>query len=179
MHIVQEKIADPNLIAKWKKQGYENLCCLRCIQVTDWAQKLTWTRKQGSWVNTFSDPWYQLCHQLHLPCAEEQTGGGKDRGVCPLRLQRLLWLDAALALTRALRHCNFVFKLHFRICWIKNGQLPMTVLTSLHFVFGVHPLPPFKVFSFFEEAQQMNIISVAWRFWMLRKRMMLPRILPR
>ena len=29
----QEKIADPNLIAKWKKQGYENLCCLRCIQV--------------------------------------------------------------------------------------------------------------------------------------------------
>ena len=30
---VQEKIADPNLIAKWKKQGYENLCCLRCIQV--------------------------------------------------------------------------------------------------------------------------------------------------
>ena len=29
----QEKIADANLIAKWKKQGYENLCCLRCIQV--------------------------------------------------------------------------------------------------------------------------------------------------
>ena len=34
-HYFQEKIADPNLIAKWKKQGYENLCCLRCIQVTN------------------------------------------------------------------------------------------------------------------------------------------------
>ncbi|VDN09952.1 unnamed protein product [Dibothriocephalus latus] len=26
---------DANLIAKWKKQGYENLCCLRCIQSRD------------------------------------------------------------------------------------------------------------------------------------------------
>ncbi|XP_049801570.1 protein BUD31 homolog isoform X2 [Schistocerca nitens] len=26
---------DKNLIAKWKKQGYENLCCLRCIQTRD------------------------------------------------------------------------------------------------------------------------------------------------
>ncbi|XP_016656504.1 protein BUD31 homolog isoform X2 [Acyrthosiphon pisum] len=32
---LQEKIADQNLIAKWKKQGYENLCCLRCIQTRD------------------------------------------------------------------------------------------------------------------------------------------------
>ena len=31
----QEKIADAALIAKWKKQGYENLCCLRCIQTRD------------------------------------------------------------------------------------------------------------------------------------------------
>ncbi|CAM9018249.1 hypothetical protein WICANDRAFT_77738 [Wickerhamomyces anomalus NRRL Y-366-8] len=23
---------DANLIAKWKKQGYENLCCIKCIQ---------------------------------------------------------------------------------------------------------------------------------------------------
>ena len=28
-------MADGNLIAKWKKQGYENLCCLRCIQTRD------------------------------------------------------------------------------------------------------------------------------------------------
>ncbi|GBG70975.1 hypothetical protein CBR_g8275 [Chara braunii] len=27
--------ADRNLIAKWKKNGYENLCCLRCIQPRD------------------------------------------------------------------------------------------------------------------------------------------------
>lgn len=30
-----ENIADKNLIAKWKKPGYENLCCLRCIQTRD------------------------------------------------------------------------------------------------------------------------------------------------
>lgn len=30
-----ERIADANLIAKWKKPGYENLCCLRCIQTRD------------------------------------------------------------------------------------------------------------------------------------------------
>ncbi|KAJ1978054.1 Component of the SF3b subcomplex of the U2 snRNP [Dimargaris xerosporica] len=27
--------ADANLIAKWKKQGYEKLCCTRCIQPKD------------------------------------------------------------------------------------------------------------------------------------------------
>ena len=32
---IKEKIADGSLIAKWKKQGYENLCCLRCIQTRD------------------------------------------------------------------------------------------------------------------------------------------------
>merc|ERR1712241_89605 len=32
---IKEKIADGALIAKWKKQGYENLCCLRCIQTRD------------------------------------------------------------------------------------------------------------------------------------------------
>lgn len=32
---LKENIADANLIAKWKKQGYENLCCLRCIQTRD------------------------------------------------------------------------------------------------------------------------------------------------
>ena len=32
---LKHKIADQALIAKWKKQGYENLCCLRCVQVRD------------------------------------------------------------------------------------------------------------------------------------------------
>lgn len=34
-YCIAEKIADANLIAKWKKAGYENLCCLRCIQTRD------------------------------------------------------------------------------------------------------------------------------------------------
>ncbi|RWS31386.1 G10-like protein [Leptotrombidium deliense] len=34
-YCVDQKIADAALIAKWKKQGFENLCCLRCIQVKD------------------------------------------------------------------------------------------------------------------------------------------------
>ncbi|XP_065318211.1 protein BUD31 homolog isoform X2 [Gordionus sp. m RMFG-2023] len=32
---IAEGLADKNIIAKWKKQGYENLCCLRCIQTRD------------------------------------------------------------------------------------------------------------------------------------------------
>ena len=32
---LREGYADKNLIAKWKKQGYERLCCLRCIQPKD------------------------------------------------------------------------------------------------------------------------------------------------
>jgi len=28
----REKYADASLIAKWKKSGYEKLCCLMCIQ---------------------------------------------------------------------------------------------------------------------------------------------------
>ncbi|KNC87251.1 protein BUD31 [Sphaeroforma arctica JP610] len=34
-YCLKEKYADANLIAKWKKSGYENLCCLRCIQTRD------------------------------------------------------------------------------------------------------------------------------------------------
>ena len=30
--LLKEKYADKFLIAKWKKKGYEKLCCLRCIQ---------------------------------------------------------------------------------------------------------------------------------------------------
>lgn len=32
---IKEKVIDGNLIAKWKKQGYESLCCLRCVQTRD------------------------------------------------------------------------------------------------------------------------------------------------
>mmetsp|Transcript_39229 Transcript_39229/g.77126 ORF Transcript_39229/g.77126 Transcript_39229/m.77126 type:complete len:148 (+) Transcript_39229:32-475(+) len=32
---LREGYADAALIAKWKKKGYERLCCLRCIQPKD------------------------------------------------------------------------------------------------------------------------------------------------
>ncbi|KRZ14755.1 Protein BUD31 -like protein [Trichinella zimbabwensis] len=32
---LDQKLADAALIAKWKKPGFENLCCLRCIQTRD------------------------------------------------------------------------------------------------------------------------------------------------
>ncbi|KAK9451782.1 G10 protein [Limtongia smithiae] len=33
--LLKQGYADANLIAKWKKQGYEKLCCLRCIQSSE------------------------------------------------------------------------------------------------------------------------------------------------
>lgn len=32
---LEQGYADANLIAKWKKPGYEKLCCVRCVQVKD------------------------------------------------------------------------------------------------------------------------------------------------
>jgi bud site selection protein 31 len=32
---IDAKLVDGNLIAKWKKLGFENLCCLRCVQTRD------------------------------------------------------------------------------------------------------------------------------------------------
>lgn len=34
-YCLDEKMADASLIAKWKKNGYEKLCCLACIQTKD------------------------------------------------------------------------------------------------------------------------------------------------
>ncbi|PAV91642.1 hypothetical protein WR25_20124 [Diploscapter pachys] len=33
--LLQARFADAKLIAKWKKNGYENLCCLKCVQTRD------------------------------------------------------------------------------------------------------------------------------------------------
>ncbi len=33
--LLKQGYADGMLIAKWKKQGYEKLCCLRCIQARE------------------------------------------------------------------------------------------------------------------------------------------------
>ncbi|KAK9723352.1 Component of the SF3b subcomplex of the U2 snRNP [Basidiobolus ranarum] len=34
-YCLKRGFADGNLIAKWKKAGYEKLCCLRCVQPRD------------------------------------------------------------------------------------------------------------------------------------------------
>ncbi|ODV96659.1 hypothetical protein PACTADRAFT_39176 [Pachysolen tannophilus NRRL Y-2460] len=34
-YLLKNKYADGQLIAKWKKQGYENLCCLGCIATNE------------------------------------------------------------------------------------------------------------------------------------------------
>lgn len=33
--LLKNGYADANLIAKWKKMGYEKLCCLRCVQTKE------------------------------------------------------------------------------------------------------------------------------------------------
>lgn len=33
--LLKNGYADAHLIAKWKKQGYEKLCCLKCIQAKE------------------------------------------------------------------------------------------------------------------------------------------------
>lgn len=33
--LLKNNYADAALIAKWKKQGYEQLCCLRCMQTKE------------------------------------------------------------------------------------------------------------------------------------------------
>ena len=39
--LLEEKYADDKLIAKWKKEGYEKLCCLSCIVKKDSNYKTT------------------------------------------------------------------------------------------------------------------------------------------
>ncbi|KAK3077844.1 hypothetical protein LTS18_009107, partial [Coniosporium uncinatum] len=34
-YLLKNNYADANLIAKWKKSGYEKLCCLTCIQTKE------------------------------------------------------------------------------------------------------------------------------------------------
>ena len=40
-YCLHEKWADASLIAKWKKQGYERVCCLMCIQASNHNFKTT------------------------------------------------------------------------------------------------------------------------------------------
>ncbi len=34
-YLLRQKFADASLVAKWKKNGYEKLCCLQCIYSKD------------------------------------------------------------------------------------------------------------------------------------------------
>lgn len=34
-YLLRQEYVNADLIAKWKKQGYENLCCVRCIIVSE------------------------------------------------------------------------------------------------------------------------------------------------
>ena len=49
-YCLEEKWADAALIAKWKKPGYQKLCCLLCITKTDTAHGGTcicWVPKEN------------------------------------------------------------------------------------------------------------------------------------
>ncbi|KAK6205524.1 G10 protein [Scheffersomyces amazonensis] len=39
--LLLQNYVNADLIAKWKKQGYENLCCVQCIMVSDKNHKST------------------------------------------------------------------------------------------------------------------------------------------
>ncbi len=69
-----------SLIAKWKKTGYEKLCCLRCIQTK------ASVNDPASWVFILTDP---LGHELsrldmHLSRSQSTSACWDYSGMCPL-----------------------------------------------------------------------------------------------
>jgi hypothetical protein len=69
-----------SLIAKWKKTGYEKLCCLRCIQTK------ASVNDPASCVFILTDP---LGHELsrfdmHLSRSQSTSACWNCRGMCPL-----------------------------------------------------------------------------------------------
>ena len=64
--------------------------CFFCIQV-DPLSMIVET------IFSFSDPRHKLCDELHLPSAEEQVGGGQDRGVRPLRMSRMFRITSLVS----------------------------------------------------------------------------------
>ena len=57
----------------------------------------------------YPDQGHQLRHQLHLPRAQGEAGGGEDRGVHPLRVSRLLGLDSSIVLNCTLYHVIYLY----------------------------------------------------------------------
>ncbi|KAG8902780.1 K(+)/H(+) antiporter [Tulasnella sp. 403] len=88
--LLKEGYGDANLIAKWKKQGYEKLCCVRCIQTRDMNYQGSTCicripkaqLKSGTIVECthcgkmpeFSDAIYDIGRQLVGRAAAEQGG---------------------------------------------------------------------------------------------------------
>jgi hypothetical protein len=69
-----------SLVAKWKKTGYEKLCCLRCIQTK------ASVNDPASCVFILTDP---LGHELsrfdmHLSRSQSTSACWNCRGMCPL-----------------------------------------------------------------------------------------------
>jgi hypothetical protein len=87
-YCLREKIADADLIAKWKKAGYERLCCMRVCQ---FGQS-------------------QLWHHLRLPRAQEGLGRGNHR-VRQLRLSRLC--DLVIEIKKKTKQNKTEIKIHF------------------------------------------------------------------
>lgn len=98
---LKEGYADKNLIAKWKKQGYENLCCLRCIQcrdtnfgtncicrvpkakleeVSSWFSRQSETLARSNWIKTLRARrklTSKLTHIWHRPESNPVHIGGR------------------------------------------------------------------------------------------------------
>ncbi|KAI4291949.1 bud site selection protein 31 [Pancytospora philotis] len=50
--LVGQKYIDTNLVRHWKKNGYENLCCLRCIQPRGGGEKVCLCRTPQKYRST-------------------------------------------------------------------------------------------------------------------------------
>ena len=74
--LLKNGYADANLIAKWKKQGYEKLCCLRCVQTKE-------TNFGGSCICRV--PRAQLKRQEEGEAGKETGGGGLQCVNCGCR----------------------------------------------------------------------------------------------
>ena len=82
--LLKNAYADGNLIAKWKKQGYEKVgsfIVLRACKSTDFLLALLF--------EMYTDERDQLQCDMHLSSTQGTIEGGAVNSVCKLRLSRL------------------------------------------------------------------------------------------
>lgn len=85
--LLKNGYADANLIAKWKKQGYEKVG-------THLLSTLYWTNQAPNLVvlpTLHTDEGNELQLHLHLSSAQGTVEGGPDYRMCQLRLSRVLF----------------------------------------------------------------------------------------